>query len=142
MQTLLRTPAGVPWLLREQPAGGVDANVAEKPESGDAEQGRKLLCAACRHPVTTSAARTSVSGSHQHTFFNPHGVVFNVGCFSQAPGASARGIPTDEFTWFPGHVWQLAVCARCVSHLGWRFKSQASEFYGLILDKLVEGPGE
>jgi hypothetical protein len=48
------------------------------------------------------------------------------------------GIKTDEFTWFAGYTWQIGVCRKCLSHLGWRFQSMGDYFFGLILDRLTE----
>jgi hypothetical protein len=39
----------------------------------DVALGRPLLCARCRHPITTRAARIEVAGSHEHVRSNPHG---------------------------------------------------------------------
>ena len=48
------------------------------------------------------------------------------------------GPETDEFTWFKGYRWRIAVCGRCQVHLGWRFRSaNRAEFHALILDKLL-----
>ena len=80
---------------------------------------------------------TSVNGSHQHTFFNPAGVVYEINCYSQARGCVVHGLPTDEFSWFKGYVWQYAACITCQEHLGWFFSSSDTTFYGLIAGKLL-----
>ena len=70
-------------------------------------------------------------------FANPYGVVFAIGCFSGAPGCAAVGAPSPDFSWFPGTRWQVAVCAACGLHLGWRYAGgPEGGFYGLILDRL------
>lgn len=97
-----------------------------------------LACAACGQPVTTSAARIEVDGSHEHRFTNPNGFQFHIGCFSSATGCALAGDPSTFFTWFPGHSWQVECCARCGAHLGWLFRSADAGFHGLILDRLVE----
>lgn len=98
-----------------------------------------LLCRQCFALITTPAERIAVSGANQHTFANPHGIIFEIGCFRNAWGCSAAGAPTNEFTWFAGYFWQVAVCASCLIHMGWRFTSPDSAgFYGLILDRLIE----
>ena len=49
------------------------------------------------------------------------------------------GEPTTEHSWFPPFAWQMANCGGCREHLGWRFRSTASEiFYALIEDRLIE----
>lgn len=81
-----------------------------------------------------------MSGTHAHTFTNPAGIVFRIGCFADAPGAASFGGENSAFSWFPGFVWRIALCASCGEHLGWRFREERSSahFFGLILDKVVE----
>jgi hypothetical protein len=33
-----------------------------------------------------------------------------------------HGRPTTRDSWFPGYAWRIVSCARCYSHLGWKFK--------------------
>jgi hypothetical protein len=98
-----------------------------------------ILCRNCLHAITRPAERIGVDGLHRHTFANPHGMVFEIGCFQDAPGCAAIGPASEEFTWFAGHRWRVCVCAACLVHLGWRFTpSGGNGFYGLILDRLIE----
>jgi hypothetical protein len=97
-----------------------------------------ILCRACRHPITRAAERISINGSHRHTFANPSGIVFEVGCFRRAEGCGTAGPASEEFTWFAGHSWRVCLCAACLIHLGWRFASRAGNiFHALILDRLI-----
>jgi len=101
--------------------------------------GKVLVCAACGRPVTRPEARTIINGNHVHVFCNPHGVVFEVGCFSLAAGLRPQGGVYEEFSWFPGHAWQIMHCGRCNDHLGWRFTTRSGTgFYGLLPAKLRE----
>jgi hypothetical protein len=98
-----------------------------------------ILCRACRHPIARPADRIRVQGRHRHTFANPHGIVFEIGCFQSAPGCGAIGPDSDEFTWFPGHRWRVCICAACLAHLGWLFSASGGHtFHGLIIDRLIE----
>jgi hypothetical protein len=116
-----------------------EADVAEEPAVEDETGPVVYLCKACRAKITTSAMRIAVHGKHAHICANPHGLVFEVGCFSLASGCLTVGAPTEEFTWFPGYAWCIALCLQCTAHLGWHYRSaQAGEFYGLILTNLVE----
>ncbi len=103
----------------------------------DDEQRRALLCSACRAPITSARQRFEKQGKHLHTFFNPAGVVYEIGCFRKAPGCLVYGRPSGEFSWFSGYHWQVVYCLRCGQHLGWKF-SAADEFFGLIVSKLTE----
>ncbi len=116
-----------------EPASGVKASVAtETPREA------RLLCAACRHPITTDEQRIAIGGGHQHTFTNPHQITYRIGCFRNAPGCGHVGAATDEFTWFAGYRWRVAVCGGCGGHVGWGFqKAGGSGFHGLILDQLT-----
>lgn len=96
-----------------------------------------ILCRQCDRPITRPAERIEISGSHKHTFANPHGIVFEIGCFRAAFGCGYSGPTTNEFTWFKGYNWKVAVCGSCAAHLGWLFLSSGSAaFHGLILNRL------
>ena len=112
--------------------------IDEETEKKILEDEEFILCRQCMHVITSPSERIVVEGSHKHTFANPHGIVFEIGCFGAVIGCGYAGAPTDEFTWFKGFSWRVAVCIRCLSHLGWLFTSSGFEsFHGLILDKLI-----
>lgn len=111
--------------------------VDERPRRGGQVE-RNLVCARCRSAVTVPSARARVAGGHLHTFANPHGFVYHIACFSEAPGARPIGSPSQEFPWFAGFTWQVDLCARCGWHLGWFFDSRDKSFHGLIADRLDE----
>lgn len=53
--------------------------------------------------------------------------------------------PSTEFSWFPGYAWQIAVCAKCSSHIGWKFLAftknlRPKSFFGLSCKSLVVSP--
>lgn len=97
---------------------------------------RGLVCAACEHEITDDAQRIDMAGAHEHTFINPAGRQFRIGCFAAAPGCATRGAEESAFSWFPGWGWQVALCARCGAHLGWGYRNAAGRFWGLILSAL------
>lgn len=121
---------------------------AEKPkrrtrdQPGDeAGEERAVRCRACGHPITSRRQEIEVEGSHVHTFFNPAGILFEIGCFDQASGCVITGVPTSEFAWFQGTRWRYAMCGECRRHLGWQFLAPAgARFFGLILNRLTEEP--
>ncbi|MEW5814122.1 MAG: cereblon family protein [Spirochaetota bacterium] len=98
---------------------------------------KSICCALCGHEITNDAQRIAVHGGHEHTFTNPHGYVFKIGCFRKSPGCIHAGEKTDEFSWFKGYAWRYALCGSCKSHLGWVFNASTDQFYGLILDHLT-----
>jgi hypothetical protein len=107
----------------------------------DARKEKRLFCAACRHPITHQDERIPVGGSHEHTCTNPAGYTFRIGCFHEAGGCIAAGEATMEHTWLSGYSWQVALCASCERHLGWRFQASADYFHGLIVDRLSSVAG-
>lgn len=129
-----------PHLLREllQPGGRSTVDLLDEDGSLRQEQ-PAIFCSACTHLITTEDQRCEIAGSHRHTFFNPAGIVYELGCFTRAPGCGLVGEPSADFSWFAGHLWRIAVCARCAAHLGWRFQSADATFYGLILANLQSG---
>ena len=120
----------------------LDSRAADKSQEKVPDGTEYILCRQCHNIITTPSNRISVQGSHQHTFANPHGIVFEIGCFGAVTGCGYAGPASDEFTWFPGFSWRVAVCGRCLIHLGWLFTSKGFEsFHGLILDHLITQKG-
>lgn len=120
--------------------------VASKPDSENEtveDDDDPLYCKACRHLVTRGRWRIGVNGAHEHTVFNPAGHVFTIGCFKEAPGVDAAGPPSDDFTWFKGYGWQIALCRGCNVHIGWQYTGSKGPgvFFGLIFAKLTSAPG-
>jgi hypothetical protein len=145
-------------------AGAMPAVVAREPSEpggppdsgggdGDSSRGRApgedaarddtsrgaILCRACGLRITEEAYRIAVQDRHEHTFVNPGGFAYHIGCFALAPGCIELGSPETYFSWFPGHSWQIVHCASCRQHLGWRFRCAGDSFHGLVLDRLVPG---
>jgi hypothetical protein len=130
-----------PFLLQRDRDRPADVREPERRDAPDDDDGRILVCAACLQAVTTTSARIEMSGGHAHTFSNPHGIVFHIGCFAVAPGCGVASESSTLHTWFPGYAWQIAVCRGCGEHLGWLFRSGDSCFHGLIFDRLAETEG-
>ncbi len=125
--------------FKARPEEKRDASVKNKPEEDPPESEEFIRCRACLRIVTHARERIEAQGAHQHTFANPSGAVFEIGCFGAAPGCAYGGPTTDEFSWFRGYRWKIAVCGGCLSHLGWRFTSGGGHmFHGLILNRLIE----
>lgn len=131
--------------FREKPDGGNNRDIGEQKTSdavledlSDSDDAW-LLCRQCNQKIAKPTARISINGSHRHTFANPNGIVFEIGCFNQVHGCNGYGQPSMEFAWFAGFSWQIMVCSQCHTHLGWFFSSgHSTGFSGLILDRLIE----
>jgi hypothetical protein len=134
LNLFFRTPFDKPSGTRTAPVVSAESHSKEATDTGN-----HLLCRQCLQVITHASEQIAVAGSHQHTFANPHGIVFEIGCFRTAEGCGYVGPPTDEFSWFNGFMWRVAVCSACLTHLGWLFTSSGSNrFTGLILDRLIE----
>jgi hypothetical protein len=107
----------------------------EKPAFKD-QKDKAVICRKCFYQITTADKQISVDGARTHTFFNPAGIVYEIICFSTAPGCIFDGAVSNEFSWFAGFTWRLAFCGKCLTHLGWLFESCDSSFLGLILKRL------
>ncbi len=115
---------------------GRDQLSSDQDES-ETGQRRALLCRSCQAPITTSVERFEKQGKHLHTFFNPAGIVYEIGCFRRAPGCQVYGVPSSEFAWFAGYSWQVVYCRSCQRHLGWKFTADDG-FFGLVVNQLIE----
>jgi len=152
--TVPREPAYLPPLPHA--AGGTDRRrydlLRRDPRRPAPEEGKEprtrtvhrnakgcyLLCSLCGHRITHTGEGIPVQGSHRHTFANPHGYVFRIGCFRSAPGCRPASAETADFSWFPGYAWRIQVCGNCFAHLGWDFRTEQHAFHGLILERLTE----
>jgi hypothetical protein len=95
-----------------------------------------IVCRNCQEPITEPACQMQMDGTFSHTFANPSGQVFEIGCFSAAKGCVAVPPAFAEFSWFSGYRWRIGICRNCRIHLGWVFGSDQHRFWGLILDRL------
>ena len=122
-------------------AEGGTTTLEKESEDPSPEEEEYILCRQCQQAITKPAERIAMQGSHRHTFANPHGIVFEIGCFRRVKGCGYAGAASDEFSWFAGYSWRVCLCAMCLTHLGWMFSRMGSDtFHGLILDRLIE-PG-
>ena len=122
-----------------QPGRGTATASVDEPE---AETAGAIVCRQCLHTITFSTEQRIINGSHLHTFANPEGIIFEIGCYRKANGCGYIGSASSEFTWFSGYVWRIAVCGACLVHLGWRFSGTDGHFFhGLITSRLIVNPG-
>lgn len=126
-------------LLQYENSAQVEQNSKSDVQLENGEQKEDLLCKQCLQKITSVKAKTAVQGQHKHIFFNPQGLVFEIGCFYSAWGYVLLGSATREFSWFDGYAWQIMLCSNCLIHLGWSYMSANDGFYGLILQNLVSG---
>jgi hypothetical protein len=139
---MLWISSGALLQFKETPPGrggtGSVPRVEDETAIRDPGAGKHILCRSCRRIITHPGERIQMQGAHEYTFANPHGIVFQIGCFRSAAGCGYLGEPTTEFTWFRGFAWRVALCANCLINVGWLFAAPGGErFHGLILDRLI-----
>ena len=110
----------------------------QKQESAKKPQ-HAIICMRCQTVITYPSHNYFYMGEHQHTFINPHGLVFEIALYSETVCVKS-GSATQGYTWFPGYAWQIAHCPNCQDHLGWSYTClDKPSFYGLILDRIATG---
>ncbi len=132
-----------PTLLREGQEISSD-NLPEIIEAGHPEEQEfgpeeNIYCRQCHQVISSDEQRIIREGTHEHTFANPNGLIFNIACFRLVTGCAYAGTFSQEFTWFTGYQWRIVICTMCLTHLGWLFVSGGADcFHGLIIDRLIE----
>ncbi len=128
----------LPYYLYTEDGGKRDKRETEQKEKKKSKKERKLLCKHCEHIISSPEYRINFQGAFDHTFLNPSGQMFQIGCFRKANGCAVLGEVSSEWTWFQGFQWQVALCGQCLKHLGWFYQSETDfPFFGLILDALI-----
>ncbi|MBN2547274.1 MAG: hypothetical protein JXB50_15840 [Spirochaetes bacterium] len=110
---------------------------SEKIKTDDLDK-KWLVCSICNNRITKNINKIEINSSHEHTFTNPHGILYIIRCFNGAPGCYTIGFSTNDFTWFPGYSWEVSICSNCKVHNGWKYTKGASVFYGIIKELLVQ----
>jgi len=98
---------------------------------------RAWRCAACGKEIAADRDRIPLEGAATRSFVNPAGIEYVIAGFKAAAGCAVQSESSPYLSWFAGFSWQIAGCAGCAAHLGWRFTSASEVFYGLILDRLI-----
>jgi hypothetical protein len=106
-------------------------------ENYDKMRKRRLICAACGHPVTRVSEKVKVRGRHDHAF-PYYGDIVRLGCFRKAEGCIGVERVSHGYSWFRGYAWQIQLCRNCYTQLGWKYMSEDDSFYGLVFKTLRE----
>ena len=137
--TVPAEPKPIPLHLRIQIGEKDTKQNHAQPDSE--EQGNNsvpLLCKVCTAPITSQQQAVSINGQHEHAFFNPTGIAFEIRCFQQAAGCLVQAEPCAEFSWFSDYYWQYASCSNCLTHLGWFFTGKEKDaFFALIANRII-----
>lgn len=105
----------------------------------------------CKRCSTQIASYSDIfamaKGNVNANYCNPAGYIHETLTVHKTLEDSVRIVdrPSTEFSWFPGYAWQIAVCMRCQSHIGWKFIAvtknlKPKTFFGLSCKSLVVSP--
>ena len=120
----------------------VPPEAGEAPELENERDARRVwVCATCEEQVADPEAALSIGGRPAVSrFANPAGYVWEIVTVSEARSLVVASTPQTAFSWFAGYAWRIVVCARCHTHLGWRYDAVSGasppRFHGLILAHL------
>lgn len=128
----------VQTFLSAQPGAAqlAEPGVETWPQLDEGDPANDWLCAWCLNRVANDKDRLSFGGKSEFSFRNPEGRRFHIITFARTFGCRDVGIPTHQYTWFPGHAWSYCLCGQCRTHLGW-FYVGPNTFAGLIRDRIV-----
>jgi len=106
---------------------------------------KAYLCLNCNLAITYSDRLLAVSGSKRHSYVNPAELTCEFLTFSSCPGGMTLGLPTEQYSWFSGYSWCLAVCGNCHNHLGWHYRRLSesegpTEFWGILINQIRSFP--
>jgi cereblon len=106
------------------------------------EDGEPIRCRFCGSEIAHEGAVFGVDDrAAVSTFFNPQGQLMEVLTVRVAPGLRPVGIPTREFSWFPGTAWQVGACSGCGLQIGWTWRrldgTEPARFAGLLTDRIL-----
>lgn len=107
-------------------------------DEADVPRDAWLRCRSCTHRITRSNNAAHLAGRHRYCRANPAGHSFDFRIYADAPGCRTSGAAQTAHTWFAGYSWRIAVCERCLEHLGWLFESTTTARFGLISANLTE----
>ncbi|XP_054276612.1 protein cereblon [Macrosteles quadrilineatus] len=102
-----------------------------------------LCCRSCTNTVGSDSDLFSMSTEGpQSTFVNPNGYLHETITLYKVKSIYAVGLPSTEFSWFPGYAWTIAKCNHCNHHLGWMFTATKSnlkplKFWGICRQAIL-----
>jgi hypothetical protein len=131
-------------VLRERAAPERPGATPAREQAVTRAEDRWLHCRPCGARIAPLSAL--LPSNTPLVFANPSGMVFELVLLRDTCDLRLVGPATEEFTWFAGYAWRVALCHACATHLGWRFDAVGLErlprgFFGLLRRELVEQAG-
>lgn len=105
-------------------------------------------CKRCKTRIASySDIFAMAKGNVNANYCNPAGYIHETLTVNKTVEKSVSMVdrPSTDFSWFPGYAWQIAVCSKCSSHIGWKFVAvtknlKPKAFFGLSCKSLVVSP--
>lgn len=105
-----------------------------------------FLCKRCRNKIAMyndifAMSKDAVNAN----YCNPAGYVHETLTVNKTFESAVQMVdrPSTEFSWFPGYAWQIAICKKCFTHVGWKFMAvnnrnlRPRTFFGLSCKSLI-----
>ena len=125
------------YFLKGEVLGEIYSSIEDEVKEETVDEKWHIICAECSQGITGDSERFEVNGAHEHTFINPSGIIFQIGCFARVFETKISGSATEQWCWFKGYSWRIVSCASCSTHLGWVYMAHGEiRFFGLILNRL------
>ncbi|KAL4560283.1 hypothetical protein LXL04_032433 [Taraxacum kok-saghyz] len=104
----------------------------------------RVKCKSCQTVIASRSDMLVMSTDGPlGAYVNPSGFVHEIMTLLKANGLALIGVPTEEYSWFPGYAWTIAYCATCEYQMGWLFtatkkKLKPRSFWGIRSSQVAD----
>lgn len=104
----------------------------------------QIKCRSCQTLIANRSDMLVMSSEGPlGAYVNPSGYVHEIMTLLKASGLALIGVPTEEYSWFPGYAWTVAYCATCEYQMGWLFtatnkKLKPRSFWGIRSSQVAD----
>ncbi|KAI3738030.1 hypothetical protein L2E82_28048 [Cichorium intybus] len=104
----------------------------------------RVKCKSCQTIIASRSDMLVMSSDGPlGAYVNPSGYVHEIMTLLKANGLALLGVPTEEYSWFPGYAWTIAYCATCEYQMGWLFtatkkKLKPRSFWGIRSSQVAD----
>ncbi|KAL8259550.1 hypothetical protein R6Q59_027503 [Mikania micrantha] len=104
----------------------------------------KVKCRSCQTLIANRSDMLVMSTDGPlGAYVNPSGYVHEIMTLLKASGLTLHGVPSEEYSWFPGYAWTIAYCATCEYQMGWLFtatnkKLKPRSFWGIRSSQVAD----
>ncbi|CAI9267840.1 unnamed protein product [Lactuca saligna] len=104
----------------------------------------RVKCKSCQTVIASRSDMLVMSSDGPlGAYVNPSGYVHEIMTLLKANGLALIGVPSEEYSWFPGYAWTIAYCATCEYQMGWLFtatkkKLKPRSFWGIRSSQVAD----